>query len=1272
MRHWSIVLAVSLLAGCTQTAGEIDRTQANRVDKAIFDGEWFYMKTVVDVPKTAEFTFVGEQPDVPMDRIVWEVQEKVLYARRAREFVMGTEIGRLPTAGTYRGAPLAAFEIESHFDVIREYNSSTGEPTNVIVENDEDNPWYEREYMRVNWGQNLVAQYDLLGSLYFMHPDEVMEISSYLDEAALDDPDRAIITDGYVDVVERMFAQPSQLCEDWNDDGVIGDGECDPACWYSYLEDCAGAEVRVRHSFLKASERDFEARHYDDHDLERFGYFRSERYDWDRRRGMTETGRRFWQQRWDIWEADHTGEACTEDAECVGGFGARCDPVVKRCTLPYADRVEKPIVYHLSVGFPERYRPTTERAVAQWNRAFQQTVNVLKYDNARKLACLPGEEGGGGCCTAQDYAGGGGGCVPNVFLLRDNDCNVEAVERFARSSTWLLALRDRVAGGPPEDLDELRRTCAAFEHATLEETREDRQFRWQRLGDLRYSLIYWVDAPNWANPLGYGPSGADPLTGEIVQATVNCYGAEIESYAMNGVDAVRVLNGELTEEALIGGVNVETWVEARISAERQAEHRRRTPAKERIRRMSKLVEHPPGDRGTRRRRSSLPNTGRDARQRHRELIRGTPLEARLIPDQQRLLLGRTPAELGQPLTAAERSRLSPVTGLARRHAERHRRHLRESMRRRVYRREFADPTVLGLAQSLIGMSEDEAFEAISDACYAATLEHEIGHTLGLMHNFAGSADPLNYHRSYWDQRGETPEPFAEVTDDQIAGQMPLFQYSSIMDYGARFHSDLKGLGPYDVAAIAFGYGHLDTVFSELHERITSRMEEGDTVGDVLAEFHYTKFPDKFGGTAAMFERELVPAWTAPERVVPYKYCGDEYSGALWDCDVWDRGADAFEIARYSADSYREYYVFDSFKRDLVDFDEWGYSWHIQDRYFRVLMKLFQHWWYFDYDDEWRESRDQGAPLTLAAQEALKLFWDVLSTPDRGRFCYDDADDLWWSEGAWEEWYLLEDCERWTEPVPLGMGRPAEVVFDWDLGYYFFQKIQQIGSYYDKSTVMDAMSLPEVAFIGLDTEANADALTFTFFDAFPKLMTRLFGGIMTGHWDWFGPRAVERDGVVRVEFWDPTLEEGGDAAFQAGQQVYPEIEFMLQIWAAWDSMLFFTFAWDQRFNDAMRIYIKGSGEDSTPADPSREETFEDPFSGRIYAAQRYDDPQRTGDPFPSPAWQLVTDMKDLEAERQTALGNGDEDEAARLESELRYRIDLADLYRGLYDLYGKST
>ncbi|MFO0670288.1 MAG: hypothetical protein U0235_11770 [Polyangiaceae bacterium] len=69
---------------------------------------------------------------------------------------------------TNDGTIVAVFRIESHFDIKRSYNPSTGEDLNIIEENASDRQWYDRQYIRVDWSQNLVSdayQSDLLSQL---------------------------------------------------------------------------------------------------------------------------------------------------------------------------------------------------------------------------------------------------------------------------------------------------------------------------------------------------------------------------------------------------------------------------------------------------------------------------------------------------------------------------------------------------------------------------------------------------------------------------------------------------------------------------------------------------------------------------------------------------------------------------------------------------------------------------------------------------------------------------------------------------------------------------------------------------------------------------------------------------------------------------------------------------------------------------------------------------------------------------------------------------
>ena len=70
----------------------------------------------------------------------------------------------------------------------------------------------------------------------------------------------------------------------------------------------------------------------------------------------------------------------------------------------------------------------------------------------------------------------------------------------------------------------------------------------QRIGDLRYNFLYWVDNPQFESLLGYGPAAADPLTGEVIAADAFVYGAAIDSYGSYGADIVELMRGDISEE----------------------------------------------------------------------------------------------------------------------------------------------------------------------------------------------------------------------------------------------------------------------------------------------------------------------------------------------------------------------------------------------------------------------------------------------------------------------------------------------------------------------------------------------------------------------------------------------------------------------------------------------------------------------------------------------------------------------------------------------------
>lgn len=246
---------------------------------------------------------------------------------------------------------------------------------------------------------------------------------------------------------------------------------------------------------------------------------------------------------------------------------------------------------------------------------------------------------------------------------------------------------------------------------------------------------------------------------------------------------------------------------------------------------------------------------------------------------------------------------------------------------------------------------------IDKLTFYTTLLHEMGHAFGLRHNFHGSSDARHYHPEFHrlskqlEAEKDLPEDQKTVTPDDLEPYM----YSSIMDYGGDFYSQSGGLGPYDLAAIKYGYN-----------RSTDRQEDPVVKAD-------------------------------------YKFCTDHEVNESILCRRFDKGRNVTEITANMIEDYHNNWVLSHFRRDRADFDRraQGYPMGALVRYFLPIRQVMDEFIYSLIEatpvaagenqcgmEHWRESVEAGEIVNVCNPvDAERAGIDVtdMSTFEAGLF-----------------------------------------------------------------------------------------------------------------------------------------------------------------------------------------------------------------------------------------------------------------------------------------------
>lgn len=844
------------LAGCVPDVQSIDRTQPNALSKDMFSGIWYHRSTVVeadpDAPSYRGFwgrSLAYEGVASGLEKIRWEITEDLLIAYRSYEFIPYAE-GLTDEGRDFFGAPVAAFPIESHFDIQREYNATTGVETTVISENTMDRPWNERQYMRVDWSENMVRQPTNFQIGFNNYPSGTLSgqaaVAYYVQAQEETSPFRPVITQDYFDITNIYSLEPSSYF-------------CLMLQLFQGAGRCGAANAKVRLSFRRVDPQDdYESLYYPDNlelqddagnaiflnfggrpcDSVRdpsectkqtwsydgaYGNFRILRVAFDRERFLTRTGRIYLAGRFDLWE-----DSFADDGSLI----------------QYEARTPQPVVYYGNATLPDRMLEPTRQIAESWSEPFDETVALLKYHNndLNNGVGVRAEQLQASIQRIREEAGG------PMFQFRQNACNVDNVIQYAQDNGLTDVITRTV--GPVSNLaiGNVENVCAAIQFAELQQGKTldpkvaesqgvPLAFSWQRLGDLRFNFMNYIDEAV-PGPLGIAQFAQDPETGEYVGNIANYFAAGGDSIAQEEVDVLQWLNGTLSEEELLRGDITRNEIVSR-----------RTVSNNKINKSVKqfLMDHEEkllAENGGVLFNETTP--GSEA-ERFKRMWGGTDIERELLVDEE-LLRGFAGPSLYQPFggnvtpTDLDVSEglvpLTPgqVSGSAVGAASlvnfgttpetnEFMRAALELGQNGVCMADFFDPNSSGLAEFVKDWDRERIFRFIQEEMYKAVQGHEVGHTVGLRHNFRGSMDPVNYKPEFWFE--ECPaEATAEQCDPQVGiqrwasppnqnnrTQRNEYMYASIMDYGFDvplwgFH----GIGTYDKAAIRFMYGQIQEVW----------------------------------------------------------------------------------------------------------------------------------------------------------------------------------------------------------------------------------------------------------------------------------------------------------------------------------------------------------------------------------------------------------------------------------------------------------------------------
>jgi len=901
MRRVSFGLAVlaALTAvtavGCDESP-PVNQVGVNVVEKGIFEGSWYVSRTVIDVDYEAAGagTFPGDAAydnaasvfGFSLPRVRWVIDEDFLYAYRDYELIEGAG-GDGREAGDELGHPVAAYPIESHFDINRAYSSVTGEERNVIVENTSDRRWYERQFMRVDWSKNILPGYygqtyqlyETLG-LWTREPTDlyVQGLSEFPDSWR---PQFDYMPcDGSTDSAEGCTPGERDLADDYAKDELyhmafVGQELMSPGTvpdpWtgqpinfcvspYSDAPRCNTNAIYVRTSYLKVSDtRQYDRVNWTDTRFERAGYFRLSNQTYDRSIAADDPAygytdfKNYSALRHNLWKQWRDAEG---------------NPV------PYVDRDVRQVVWYSSHELPAHLVKPSFALVGEWNAAFMSTIRNQRAQADAfypRVACQTADPDTYCFCSVDPDTGeqlrpdsdgdGIGDCAGRYdpFITPEDAAASGAVAPYQCHVVATDAEPDMNAPGLTdtdfngwfdahmvgEECATILRinTCNRRSVAANGDTMDGLDC--QERGDMRYKFLSYVDQPGTAF-LGIATLRGDPVTGEVMAGDANIGGPALDGYRTYALQQYDLINGNITEQELLTGENIRSYLENVNNVEQPAPPRidfsvasQLGGAAAQPGEMERLHEHM-GNIVARTEQLQGPEGRRNIYSDRLQTLAGTDLERRLMDNVETYaMLGFKNLPEGAHMTESILDMASPFRGNDALSAMDEFMNAEQdaSSMNMMLPNEYVDDSVTAFVQAHADWPRARLEFALNRMLFFETELHEMGHCMGLRHSFEASADHNNYYDDYYliNDRFPLPDPTAFDTDgthglsssEQVLYEdayngarsqreragIDQWMNTSVMEYTKNWYQRAVGVGGrYDFHAIGMGYGDMTEVY----------------------------------------------------------------------------------------------------------------------------------------------------------------------------------------------------------------------------------------------------------------------------------------------------------------------------------------------------------------------------------------------------------------------------------------------------------------------------